>query len=921
MNLPSHILLAQTTARSYLEWTRLEQMSQWWHWMVFLTVCLALIVYVSLLYRRDSVELPRGTRWTLWLLRLAALVGLLIFFLSPEKKSERKVIKNSRVLALIDTSQSMGLTDRAADSKGMSRIEQVRQAVESSNLIPDLRSKHDLVVYRFDQTNSPEPIATFLKSQSPQPSGMAADPSDVQTGKTRESRQLWMWTFGFGALAVACLVWHLAGGAWSRGAEGEAWALLVSVVLAIVALVVLAVNNLRNPHVSWAAAFGQEPVAGTAQGPVDSPEPAQSSEPTVDWSAELVARGAETRLGEAIRAVIERERGTPLAGIVVISDGGLNSGIEHTAAADLARQAFIKLYPIGVGSDETPRNVRIVDLEAPSRVFPGDDFTVKAFVQADGVAEPSVKVTLVSRDASSGESQSLEVAEQETEIALLPAGQIAEHEFHVTPDAVGQRLYTVRLATLANEIDSNDNAMSTKVEIVLRKNRVLLIAGGPTREYQFVRNLMYRDKETTVDVLLQSGTDASAQEADQILQDLPETIAEIFEYDCMVAFDPDWRRFDARQIEFIDRWVAEKAGGMVLIAGPVFTGEWSREHSGDAKLEPIRSLYPVTFYGRVGSSIDFGRFTSEAAWPLQFTDEALRTDFLRLNDPAEEARNVWEDFSGVYSYFGVKGPKPGASVIASFSDPSSKIDDQLPPYMVSQFYGAGRVVYLGSGEMWRLREIDEKYFDRFYTKLIRYVSQGRLLRDSSRGVLLVNKERCTLGENIVVRASLSDEQFQPLKLDEVRASLLGPRGTREDLILRPVKESNREGIYTGQFTAIQEGDYQIELAIPGTVDELLRRDVRVRVPQREIEHPQRNDAVLSELASATDGTYYVGLDAALGRASQPALAEQLVSMDQETFLPGLLDEDFQQRLMTWLLAGICGALSLEWLMRRLSRLA
>jgi hypothetical protein len=35
----------------------------------------------------------------------------------------------------------------------------------------------------------------------------------------------------------------------------------------------------------------------------------------------------------------------------------------------------------------------------------------------------------------------------------------------------------------------------------------------------------------------------------------------------------------------------------------------------------------------------------------------------------------------------------------------------------------------------------------------------------------------------------------------------------------------------------------------------------------------------------------------------------------------LPDVDFERRLMTWLMAVICGALAFEWLLRRLSRLA
>ena len=40
-----------------------------------------------------------------------AFVGILFFFFGLEKRAERKLVKNSRAILLIDTSQSMGLRD------------------------------------------------------------------------------------------------------------------------------------------------------------------------------------------------------------------------------------------------------------------------------------------------------------------------------------------------------------------------------------------------------------------------------------------------------------------------------------------------------------------------------------------------------------------------------------------------------------------------------------------------------------------------------------------------------------------------------------------------------------------------------------------------------------------------------------------
>jgi hypothetical protein len=242
--------------------------------------------------------------------------------------------------------------------------------------------------------------------------------------------------------------------------------------------------------------------------------------------------------------------------------------------------------------------------------------------------------------------------------------------------------------------------------------------------------------------------------------------------------------------------------------------------------------------------------------------------------------------------------------------------------MAGHFYGSGRVFFQASGEMWRIRELDEKYFETYYTKLIRWASEGRLLRDSARGVLLVDKDRCLIGDQVGVRAILQDAQFQPLSLPEVNAVLIQPDQKRQPLVLKRVKDAAREGMYAEQFTALQEGDYRIELQHPDAADQLMVREVRAKMPAQETEHPERNDQLMKTLADRTSGKYYVGIDAAVKPAGgEPGVAAQLKAQDQSTPLPGTPDRKFEQLLMTWLMGLICGVLCLEWLLRRLSKLA
>jgi hypothetical protein len=187
----------------------------------------------------------------------------------------------------------------------------------------------------------------------------------------------------------------------------------------------------------------------------------------------------------------------------------------------------------------------------------------------------------------------------------------------------------------------------------------------------------------------------------------------------------------------------------------------------------------------------------------------------------------------------------------------------------------------------------------------------------------VDKDRAALGDQVAVRAVLQDAQHQPLTMEQVQATLVQPDSTRVALTLKKVKDEAREGIYVDQFTTLQEGDYRVELQHPAAAEELLVREVRVKIPAKETEFPERNDALLRDIADKTGGDYYVGVAAAAGRGGtgRAGVVNLIKPQDQVTILPGTPDRSFEQQLMGWLLGLIAGALCLEWLFRRLSKLA
>ena len=616
-----------------------------------------------------------------------------------------------------------------------------------------------------------------------------------------------------------------------------------------------------------------------------------------------------------MQSVLEQEQSSTLAAVLLLTDGRSNAGVDPQNVVSLAARQEVRIHPVGLGTDKNPTNVKILDMEAPKRVFPGDRFRITGLVQASGMLGTQVPVQL--RRRPGGGSNVGPTIEEERTLTLEGDDAITSLAFEVTPREVGPWIYELKVLAPTSDSNAADNQFESEVRVVEPNSTILILAGGPTREYQFVRNLLFREPTVQSHVFLQSSGPGVSQEAKQLLTEFPKTLAEMTKYDAVIAFDADWTKLTSEQIDVLETWVSQQAGGLIVVAGPVSTPKWAGNNgNGNRNAEILRGMVPVIMNTRGARLVSIGRFESETAWPLTVASNALATDFLQVGTSIEESRKAWERFRGVFSFYGCYEPKPAASVLLTFSDPTTFINSAPPIYLASQFYGSGRVVFQGGGELWRMREVGEQYFDTYYTKLVRWAGQGRLLRDSDRGMLLVDKEQAIVGEQVMVRAVLKDAQFQPLIQNEAIAKLLEPGGRSTQLRLAPLADPTQAGVYVGQYTTRKTGTYEVQLPIGSLAEQvLLTQQTIVRVPALEIQRPQRNDPLLSELASKTGGKYSLGL------SGLDTVVSSIKPREQVNYLPNAPDNEFRQRLNALLMALIAGALSLEWLTRRLSRLA
>ena len=903
------------------EFTRAGTLGGWWGWAVMIGV-IALLVYLCVwLYRRDTAELRPEIRVTLIALRMIVLFALVFFFMGLQRRTQQRVMRPSEVAVVVDTSQRMSLAESNEPlGEALTRSERVARMLGDGELLDRLAETHRVTVYAFDEETEPRELESRELPKGAE-TASAAKLSASSRGTDRLAMLGALAAVGMGLLCLASLVLAVGGRADAIGVP-----LISAVALLLIAAGLLGgVWSIRSDR-SLASLIGvgtddaAEP-ADNEPGETVSPDGPESEQPprrVEDWSSALAAAGSQSRIGDAMRGVLTRHDPTTLAGMLMVTDGQSNAGLTTGAAAALARRGDVAVYPLGVGSSDAPTNVRVVDLDAPRRVYPGDKFALSAVLQASGSRTVTAQVQLLDGLDDPGVELTEVIDSQEVE--LPPDGSLVSVRFETSPESVGRRRLGVRVVPPGEDQNEEDDFREARYEVVARKLRVLAIAGGPTREYQFVRNLLFRDPSVELDVWLQTAQQGLSQDADRLLTEFPGRLEDLFEYDAIIAFDPDWMQIPADRLQGLQRWLSEQAGGLILIGGPIYMPQWTRLRT-DPRVTLLNGLFPVELATRSPLSAG-GRQGGETAFELEFTPEAMRADFLFIAEEPQASFDVWGSFGGVYDDVGVKDPKPGAKVYAYFSDPATRIGDSLPVYLASQFYGAGRTYFQASGEMWRLRRENDAYFDNYYTQLIRWVSEGRLLRDSNRGVLLVDTPRAGVGDTITVRAVLTDEQFEPLRVPKVEANLLGPGGLIQTVVLSPVEGEPREGTFGGRFVVRAAGAYDLRLTLgDGLGDTVLRQSVQVRLPTAELERPQRNDEELSFIAESTGGTYFPIDDDATAAAAITALIESIEPQPQTTVLPGTPDERFAERRNASLLWLIATALTFEWVLRRLHRLA
>ena len=627
--------------------------------------------------------------------------------------------------------------------------------------------------------------------------------------------------------------------------------------------------------------FGQ----GVAQLP--QPETKTNASRKIDdytWIEKLAPASPLTPIGDSIREVINRKRGQPLAGVVLVTDGANNSGSQPREAAMMLRAEGVPLYIYGVGIT-SPRDIIVANIFAPDVTFIKDEVAVTVRVRSQGLNGQSARVKL--------QLNSTTVAEKEIQFGA-DGEQVVALGF--TPLTQGEFDLTASIEPRADETVAENNSATQRLKVVDSKIRVLLADQSPRWEFRYLQAMLMRDRRVDLKCFLVESDPAIARGTNSPYVDqFPSQREEMGKYDLVIFGDIDPRKLSPNQLETVSYFVSELGGSFVMLAGKKFSPHAYRR-------TVIDKMLPVEFDGVALTATES---VADKPVRLELTAAGRANLMMRLSDREAESAAVWKQLPPVYWVAKVSRPKPAAEVLLVDPDPGKESRFGKMPVVAMQQYGQGQVMYVGTDNTWRWRKnVGDLYYTTLWGQVAQRMAMLHVLGGSKRTRLSTDKKSYVTGERVLVFARLQTPGAEPLQEPSVKGVFgLRSGGKQTEVILRSAPD--HPGLYRGEFLAPLAGQYQFFME----QDLNTPLDFLVTEPKFEFGETAMNEAMLRDLATTTRGAFFREEDLFKLPDTIAAKTERVKSpLEVE-----LWSSPFYFILMLLVLAG-------EWVLRKMSHL-
>ena len=574
-----------------------------------------------------------------------------------------------------------------------------------------------------------------------------------------------------------------------------------------------------------------------------------------------VARRGATALGDALASLSRVPQGQAAGGVVVISDGAVNSGEDPVVAA---RALGIPVHTVTIGDPARPDRT-VSGIDAPQRARAGEATPVRVRVTTSEPRGTPLTVTLAEDGRELGRAR-----------VLAPGGGAeVTTEFRVTPARPGLAVWTARVDSLRGESTPENNARQAAVEVAPGKLGVCIITRGLNWDLAFLRRALAGDSSLSIRTFAperggwveiernargDAPGEATLRGASVVVLDGVEP----------ASLSP---AFDRALAAFV-----RGGGGLLLLGGPA----------------PGVTRYAG---GALARELAFATDPARAAPSASPLPSAEARELLQWDDDPARGDRAWRSAAPLAE---VSPLAPGAGDRVLISGGAHG-----PPLLLARRMGRGQAVLLNGTGTWRwsLNPHDDRSADRgrrLWRRIVRWLAepvQGEPLR--------VRPERWLTagGEPVRLFATLQDERFQPVAGASVRGELSLAGGRTRPVTFEPAEA----GAYVATLDGVPAGRHRMTVRAERGGRELGRAATDFAVDRWSVEmsRPLPDSALLAAVANATGG-----------RATSEGSIESWARGLETSAMARVKRESSRLWESPWLFAVVVAALGIEWMWRR-----
>jgi len=543
-----------------------------------------------------------------------------------------------------------------------------------------------------------------------------------------------------------------------------------------------------------------------------------------------------THIGTGLKDLLADSASLPVGAIVLLSDGGDNSGgIDLETISEIKRQ-HIPVHTIGFGRERFEHDVELTDVQLPNRALPDSRIQAQVTIRQHGYN--GQKVHLVARENGAVVASQQVQLSRDTQIVpvLLNAG------------AAGVRNIDFSIDLLGGEENVDNNRQTRVINVDPQKRRILYVEGEPRWDYKFMRRALDDEKNIELVSMLRTTQNKIYRQGvsgdEELKEGFPSKVDDLFGYQAIILGSVEANYFTPTQQEMIHQFVDRRGGGLLFMGGR------SSLADGGYSKAPFADMLPVVLPARHDT---FHRDPAQSELAPSGRDSLI----CRLDEDPDKNVKKWKELPYLMNYQEAGTPKPGALLLAEMTAGGRRM-----PLLVTQNYGRGRTAVFATAGDWRWKMLLPHTDTTHATFWRQFMSW--LVNDTPTRVVASTPQPVVSDDgHVKLRAEVRDTTYLPTGDAQVEAKLLAPDGSSSIVSFRP--DPLETGVYSAELDAGQAGSYVVEVSAKrGTAD--LGRDVvtfRRENGVAENFHREQNRDLLEKLASQTGGRYYRAGD--LGR--------------------------------------------------------